>query len=359
MKKLLKNSRKKIGQAPGSLIYVGEKRPDFAKLTMTAYNAESFNLSDLNGLDNITAVDQKEKLKWINSDGLKPDAVGKLGTFFNIHPLTQEDILNTNHRPKTEDHGNYIFIVAKMINMSEKDEQIKVEHLSLILGKDFLLSFQEDIIDEFKFLRESIKQNKGRIRELGTDYLGYRILDLIIDNYFTVLENFGDRLEDIEDELLDHPDDETLQKLYKLKGDMILIRRAVWPLRDAISSLEKLDTNIIDKSTRPFIRDLYDHIIQIIDTTENYREMVAGMMDIYLSSVSNRLNEIMKVLTIISTIFIPLNFIAGVYGMNFNTEISPFNMPELNWFFGYPLVLLVMITVGLLLLYFFRRKKWL
>jgi len=359
MKKLLKDSRKKIGQVPGSLIYVGEKKPDGVKLTLTSYAPGLYKQEVLDKFDQITEAMELDHKTWINSDGLKPEIIGKIGTHFDVHPLTQEDILNTMHRPKTEDHDKYIFVVVKMLSYDSAKETIKVEHLSLILGKNFLITFQEDVIDEFENLRESIKQNKGRIQELGTDYLGYRILDLIIDNYFSVMESFGDRIEDLEDELLDKPTEETLQKLYKLKGDMILIRRAVWPLREAISSLDKLDSDIIAKNTHPFLRDLYDHIIQIIDTTENYREMVAGMMDIYLSSVSNRLNEIMKILTIISTIFIPLNFIAGVYGMNFNTDISPYNMPELNWFFGYPAVLLIMFTVGILLLYFFRKKKWL
>lgn len=359
MKKLLKDSKKKIGQAPGSLIYVGEKKPQDVKLTVTVYNQDAYDEVVIDSFDQLPKLMQPGKMIWINSDGLKPDLVGKIGSYFNIHPLTLEDVLNTNHRPKTEDHGRYIFVVVKMLGYNHGEENVKVEHLSIIVGRDFVLTFQEDRIDEFEIIRENIRQNKGRIRELNTDYLAYRILDLIIDNYFSVIENFGDRIEDIEDELLEKPTEATLQKLYKLKGDMILIRRAIWPLRETISSLEKLETDIIARSSRPYLRDLYDHVIQIIDTTENYREMVAGMMDIYLSSVSNRLNEIMKVLTIISTIFIPLNFIAGIYGMNFNTSVSRFNMPELNWVLGYPFVLTLMLIVAVLLLYFFSRKKWL
>ena len=359
MKSFLKDSEKKIGQFPGSLIYMGEERSGKAKITVASFNAGSFREKVIEDPEDIKSFRKDNENLWVNIDGIQnTELIGKIGNVFNIHPLTQEDILNTMHRPKAEDHSEYIFLVVKMLSYNEDENLIKLEHVSLIIGKDFVLSFQEDTIDEFNNTRESIRQNKGKIRELGVDYLAYRLLDFIIDNYFGVVEAVGDRIEDIEDELLGKPTQNTLEKIYKLKNDMIHVRRAIWPLREALSSLEKIESGIIKKTTNPYIRDLYDHIVQLIDTTENYREMISGMMDIYLSSISNRLNEVMKLLTIISTIFIPLNFIAGVYGMNFNTSKSPLNMPELNWYFGYPAVLLVMFIVAFGLFMYFKRKKW-
>lgn len=359
MSKLIKNARRKIGQNPGSLIYTGDKSADGIRITAAGYNKSGYQETIIHSDDELNNIISKERQVWLNIDGIHDtDLIGRIGRRFNIHPLTQEDILNTSHRPKSEDLGNYIFIVLKMLGIKKDSKAIKIEQVSIILTKHYVISFQEDRIDEFHGIRESLKQNKGYARELGSDYLAYRILDTIVDNYFSVLENIGDRIEDIEEELLMTPTKDTLQKLYNLKGDLILLRRAAWPLREVISGLEKIESPIINKNTMPYLRDVYDHIIQIIDTTENYREMIAGMMDIYLSSVSNRLNEIMKVLTIISTIFIPLNFLASIYGMNFNTLISPLNMPELNWYFGYPFVLTIMLIVGITLVIFFKRKGW-
>ncbi len=357
MKKLLRNTSRKIGQSPGTLIYTGEKPPGVFKCNLISYDKDQYFEKLISEPDEIIQYLNQDQKIWINVDGIQhPDKIGKLGEIFQINPLTLEDILNTAHRPKTEDLGEYIFIVIKLLKYDEN--QLKVEHVSLVLGKNFVLSFQEDEKDEFEVIKESIRKNKGHIREFKTDYLTYRLLDWVIDNYFSVLESVGDKIEEIEDELLAKPTRDILHKLYRLKADMILIRRAVWPLRDAINNLEKIESELLKSGTSIYLRDLYDHIIQIIDTTENYREMIAGMMDIYLSSVSNRMNEVMKVLTIISTIFIPLTFIAGIYGMNFNTNASPYNMPELNWFYGYPLVLVVMFVVGLSLLYLFKRKNW-
>lgn len=359
MSKLIKNARKKIGQNPGSLIYTGDKTADGVKVTAASYNKTDYHETKISSDDDLNNLVSKDRQVWLNIDGIhNTELIGRIGRRFNIHPLTQEDILNTSHRPKSEDLGNYIFIVLKMLGANKESKKIKIEQVSIVLTKHYVISFQEDRIDEFQGIRESMRQNKGYVRELGTDYLAYRILDTIVDNYFSVLENIGDRIEEIEEELLMTPTKDTLQKLYQLKGDLILLRRAAWPMRELIGGLEKIESPLMNKNILPYLRDVYDHIIQIIDTTENYREMIAGMMDIYLSSVSNRLNEIMKVLTIISTIFIPLNFLASIYGMNFNTLASPLNMPELNWYFGYPFVLTIMLIVGIVLIVFFKRKGW-
>lgn len=357
MKKFLRNSRKKVGQLPGSLIYMGDRTGNGIKINITSYNRENYSERKVETPEEIKP--EAEGSLWVNVDGIHiPETVGAIGEKFNIHPLTQEDILNTAHRPKAEDNGSYIFVVIKMLELEAASGTLKTEQVSLVIGKNYVLSFQENATDEFETVRENLRKNKGKLREMGPDYLAYRLLDVVLDNYFAVLEKIGDRIEAIEDELVENPTRQTLEKIYKLKGEMIIIRRAVWPLREVISSLEKAETDIISKSTQPYLRDLYDHIVQLIDTNENYREMAAGLMDIYLSSVSNKLNEIMKVLTIISTFFIPLNFIAGVYGMNFNTSISRYNMPELNYYLGYPMVLSLMLLIALGLFVYFKRKKW-
>lgn len=364
MSKLLKNTKKKIGKSPGSLVYTGEKGINGAGIHFIKYNKKEFSerraaASEISFQEEFQGYRKNDEVLWINIDGIHDTStVDSIGKMFGIHPLTLEDVLNTSHRPKTEDNTSYIFIVIKMLTYDAAHCQIKTEQVSFILKDNLLITFQEDALDEFEIIRENIRLDKGRVRNLKSDYLCYRLLDTIIDNYFLVLENIGEELERLEDELLGAPTKETLNKLYLQKNAMITVRRAGWPLREVIGALEKNDSPLIHSDTEPFLRDLYDHVIQIVDTTENYREMIAGMMDIYLSSVSNRLNEVMKVLTIISTIFIPLNFIAGVYGMNFNTNVSPFNMPELNWYYGYPAVLSVMVSVGLMLVLFFKRKKW-
>lgn len=355
MKKILKNSRKKVGQLPGSLIYMGDRTGNGIKINAAQYSRENFSEKNILSPEELKPVG--EGILWLNVDGIHiPETIGNICDKFGIHPLTQEDILNTAHRPKAEDNGSYIFIVMKMLGF--QSGSLLSEQVSLIIGKNYVLSFQENATDEFETVRENLRKNKGKIRELGPDYLAYRLLDFVLDNYFAVLEKIGDEIENVEDELVENPTRQTLEKIYKLKGEMIIIRRAVWPLREVISSLEKTETELISKSTQPYLRDLYDHIVQLIDTNENYREMAAGLMDIYLSSVSNKLNEIMKVLTIISTFFIPLNFIAGIYGMNFNTGISKYNMPELNFYLGYPMVLFLMFLVSLGLFIYFKRKKW-
>jgi magnesium transporter len=336
---------------------MGDRTGDGIKITTAVYDKVNFSEKILEGPEQIKPI--LETNQWINLDGIHiPETVGLIGEKFHIHPLTLEDILNTSHRPKAEDNGSYIFVVMKILSFDEETDLLKSEQVSLVIGKNYVISFQENETDDFRAVRENLKKNKGRVRELGPDYLAYRLLDVVVDNYFSVLEKIGDKIEAIEDELVENPTKQTLQKIYKLKGEMIVIRRAVWPLREVIGGLEKLESELIAKSTQPYLRDLYDHVVQLIDTNENYREMTAGLMDIYLSSVSNKLNEIMKVLTIISTFFIPLNFIAGLYGMNFNTGVSRYNMPELNYYLGYPLVLLVMLIVSLGLFIYFKKKKW-
>ena len=251
-----------------------------------------------------------------------------------------------------EDFDDYLFVVLKMFRFDEKDGETKTEQISLILGSDFVFSFQESEGDVFDSIRERLRNNKGRIRKAGADYLVYSLMDAVVDNYFMILEKLGETIEEIEDKLVTNPTSETLQTLHDLKREMIFLRKSVWPLREVISRLEKAESPLINKSTFVYLRDVYDHTIQVMDAVDTYRDMLSGMLDIYLSSISNRMNEIMKVLTVIATIFIPLTFITGIYGMNFEF------MPELGQPWGYPVVLSVMLAIALVMLVYFRRKKW-
>ena len=295
-----------------------------------------------------------KRITWINIDGLqKISIIEKIGNHFNLHPLVLEDIANTTQRPKMEDYTDYIFVVLKMLQYSEEDKEIKGEQVSLILGSNWVVSFQETEGDVFDQIRERIRTDKGSIRKMGADYLAYVLMDAIVDNYFAVLEKVGEKIEEIEDETVSNPSPETLQTIHDLKRQMIMLRKSVWPLREVISRLERWESKLINESTDIFLRDLYDHTIQVIDAVETFRDMLSGMLDIYMSSVSNRMNEVMKVLTIIATIFLPLTLVAGIYGMNFRI------MPELQWEMGYPFALLIMLAVGITMLIYFRRRNWL
>jgi magnesium transporter len=291
---------------------------------------------------------------WINVDGLhQVEVIEKLGECYGLHPLVLEDILNTDQRPKMEDYGEYIYIVLRDLDYSDKSNEIEGEQISLIVGSNFVFSFQEREGDTFDPIRDRIRNNKGRIRKMGADHLAYALLDSIVDNYFIILEKLGEKIEWLEEKLVTDPTRETLQGIHHLKRELLFLRKGVWPLREVINGLARGESSLVTEPTRIYLRDVYDHTIQTIDTIETYRDMVSGMLDIYLSSVSNRLNSVMKVLTIIATIFMPLTFLAGVYGMNFKF------MPELEWRWGYPLVWLIMAGIGISMLIYFRRKKWL
>jgi len=291
---------------------------------------------------------------WINIDGIhEVEVIEKIGTHFGIHPLLLEDIMNTEQRPKMEDFGAYIFIIVKMLHYSEHGGEVKVEQVSLILGSNFVISFQESEGDVFNFIRDRIRSNKGRIRRMKADYLAYALVDAIVDNYFVILEKLGERIEEVEEELVANPTRVTLQAIHTMKREMIFLRKSVWPLRELISGLGRGESSLIHESTGIYLRDVYDHTIQVIDTIETFRDMLSGMLEMYLSSISNAMNMVMKVLTIIATIFIPLTFIAGIYGMNFKY------MPELEWHWGYFVVLCIMGAAAVSMVVYFRKKKWL
>jgi magnesium transporter len=354
MPKLIKKRSKKAGLPPGTLVHIGEKKAETLKITIMDYDESYFEEKEVKTIDECFVFKDKPTVTWINVDGLhQVEILEKLGKCYGLHPLVLEDILNTDQRPKMEDYGEYIYIVLKDLDYDDKSSQIEPEQISLILGPNFVFSFQEREGDTFDTIRERIRNSKGRIRKMGADYLAYTLLDSIVDNYFIILEKLGEKIEFLEEKLVTQPTPETLQIIHHLKREMIFLRKAVWPLREVINGLERGESSLIKESTRIYLRDVYDHTIQTIDTIETYRDMVSGMLDIYLSSVSNRLNSVMKVLTIIATIFMPLTFLAGVYGMNFKF------MPELEWRWGYPVIWLVMVGIGVLMLLYFRKKKWL
>lgn len=318
------------------------------------YDETQFQVRETETLEECYPFKDRPTIIWINIDGIHEiETLEKLGDCFGLHPLTLEDILNTDQRPKIEDYGEYIFIVLKMLYPDDDTGEILSEQVSLVLGKNFVISFQEREGDIFNSVRERIRSGKGRIRKMGADYLVYSLLDSIVDNYFIILEKLGERIEFLEEKLIINPVPETINLIHKLKREMIFLRRSVWPLREVIGSIERGESSLIKGSTNIYLRDVYDHTIQVIDTIETFRDILSGMLDIYLSSVSNRLNAVMKVLTIIATIFMPLTFIAGIYGMNFKY------MPELEWRLGYPVILLTMVSIGVLMLVSFRKKKWL
>lgn len=334
-------------------MHVGEKRRAAVKLSVISYDGVNFQEQEVKTVDEALALRKKPSVMWLNVDGVhQPEIIEQIGKSFGVHPLVLEDIANTRQRPKMEDFDDYLFVVLKMFRFDEKDDETKTEQISLILGSDFVVSFQESEGDVFDSIRDRLRNNKGRIRKAGADYLVYSLMDAVVDNYFMILEKLGETIEEIEDKLVTNPTSETLQTLHDLKREMIFLRKSVWPLREVISRLEKAESPLINKSTFVYLRDVYDHTIQVMDAVDTYRDMLSGMLDIYLSSISNRMNEIMKVLTVIATIFIPLTFITGIYGMNFEF------MPELGQPWGYLVVLSVMLAIALVMLVYFRRKKW-
>ena len=351
MSRLIKKRSKTIGLPPGSLIHVGEKRTDEIKISVIDYDEKNFEEIEIKNVADCFPFKDKPSVTWINIDGIsKPDIIENIGENYGFHSLVSEDILNTEQRPKFEDLDDYIYIVLKML-YQPKDE-ILAEQVSIILGKNYVISFQETSGDVFQKIRERIRNGKGRIRKMGSDYLAYALIDSIVDNYYIVLETLGDKLEEIEDNVVNNPTPDTLKIIHGMKRELIFLKKQIWPLREVINNLNRAETTLIKKSIKIFVRDLYDHTIQVIDTIETFREMNSGMLDIYMSSVSNKMNEVMKVLTIFAAIFIPLTFIAGIYGMNFQY------MPELGWQWGYFTVIGFMTIVGITLLFYFKNKKW-
>jgi magnesium transporter len=348
-----KKRLKKVGLPPGTLIYTGDRVDQKAHITIIDYDEDNFQEREITKFEECLVFKDKPTVTWINVNGISHIAnLENLGECFNLHPLVMEDILNIDQRPKVEDYEDYLFMVMKTIKYEEVNNEIEADQISLILGSNYVISFQEGDGDLFHSIRERLQTGKGHIRKDRADYLFYALVDLIVDNYFVILEKFGEKIEFLEEEVVSQPDPDTLRDIHRFKNDMIILRKSLWPLREVISKLEKREFTLINDATVVYFKDVYDHTIVAIDTVETYRDILSGMLDIYLSSVSNKMNAIMKVLTIIATIFMPLTFLAGVYGMNFK------HMPELEWPYGYYGLWGLMITVVLIMLAFFRRKKW-
>lgn len=350
--KVLKQYAEKAGLPPGKAVFVGEQKLEKPKIHVIQYSEKNLAETDIQTPDAMLQFVNKTKVTWIDISGLHDvSLIETTGKIFSIHPLVQEDIVHLSQRPKLEEFEDYIFIVLRMFYFRE--EGIVEEQISIILGEDYVITFQERPGDIFDAIRERIRSGKFRITKQKSDYLAYSLIDAIVDNYFIILERLGDKVGLVEDDLLANPSGEILQEIHTLKKEMISLRRTVWPLREVINKLDRTESVLLKKTTRIYVRDVYDHTIQIIDAIENYRDMLSGMLDTYLSSLSNRMNEVMKTLTIIATIFIPLTFIVGVYGMNFQY------MPELKWHWGYWGVWFVMVVIALLMVSYFRKKRWL
>jgi magnesium transporter len=345
------HQKPRLGRLPGTLVHAPHAAGP-ARVSLFSYSADAVHEQALDTIDESFEFPDKAAVHWINVDGLADvPLLEAVGQRFGLHPLTLEDVLNCSQRPKIEDYGDYEFIVAKSLHLV--DDRLEVEQISLFVGKGWILSFQEAAGDSFEPTRERIRKGRGQIRSSGPDHLAYSLLDSLVDEFFPILERFGERLEKIEEELISYPAPDTLQGIYQMKRDLLGLRRVAWPERDLLSALLRESTPIISEQTKIYLRDCYDHLTQVIDIIETYRELAAGMIDVYLSSLSNRMNEVMKVLTIISTIFIPMTFIAGVYGMNFHY------MPELAWRYGYPFSLALMAAVAIGLMVYFKKKNWL
>ena len=355
MPKTLKRMAQKAGMPPGSLVFTEEPGPVPASISITRYSNGSFTEHEFDEFSQCLPLEQAEGVTWINVNGVSQiKTLEKLGESFALHPLVLEDILDVEQRPKIEDYEAYLFIVLKAPKHLGDEEEIEFcsDQVSLILGPRYVISFHEGGGDLFAPVRERLRQGKGRIRKLGADYLAYALIDLVVDNYFVELEAYSDKVETLEDEVVIQPSPHTLRDVHRFKNEMIMLRKSLWPLREVIARLERRESPLINESLTMYFKDVYDHTIIAIETVETYRDILSGMLDIYLSSMSNRLNEIMKVLTIIATIFMPLTFITGFFGMNFKF------MSELQWEYGQLITTLVMVVIAGAMLWYFRKMDW-
>ncbi len=338
---------------PGTPVFIGRRRMEDVRISYIRYNPDLYEEKEASSPEECLELTGKGDVVWLNVTGIHDaELIGKLGDIFGLHSLTVEDVVNTMQRPKFEDFDSYLFMILKMVEYLPGLLGMETEQVSVILGGDFVITFQEKPGDVFDQVRERIRNGRGRIRNAGADFLAYSLIDAVVDSYFLVLESLGDRLDDLEDRIMPDPEPDVISEIHSMKRAVLFMRRTVWPLREEISSLEKSGSELVANETSVFLRNLYDHTVQVMDTIETYRDVVSGMQDVYYSCISTRMNEVMKVLTVIATIFIPLTFITGVYGMNFR------NMPELFWEPGYFVALGVMLLIALSMLLFFKKKKW-
>jgi len=343
----------KTGLPPGTLLHVGEPVSHETKILLTLFDEKGVAESEVGDLKDYRPPGDG-RIAWINVAGIhEPDIMKKVGETFKINALDLEDVMDADHRPKMDDRGQYIFVILKsFLPWTGVGDDVGARQISIIIGRDYVISFQESREDVFAAVRERLRSGAAWFAKMGACHLAYSLIDFVVDNYFTICEQFDEEINEIEELAITKYDRETLERIQKLRREIIHVRRMVWPLREVISGLQKSENPIMDKSTDPYLMDVYEHVIQVMDTTETFREILSNIFDIYLTGVSNRMNEIMKVLTIISTIMLPLTLIVGLYGMNFE------HMPELKWQYGYPVVLTLMVTLALVMLSFFKKKKW-
>lgn len=353
-RKMVFQFRTPPGSVPGSL--VSDPKAPFPDTHVMAWSDGEFIEEEVTDVYELQAHLNKWPMMWVNVDGLgDAGTLKKLTEIFGIHKLAMEDVVHVHQRAKVEEYEGQLFIIIRMPSLA--GERIGTEQVSIFLGSGFVLTFQEQKGDCLDPVRERVRKSKGRIRHAGADYLAYAIIDAVVDAWFPILEDYGELLEVLEDEILEKPTREAVARIHRIKRDLLEVRRTIWPMRETVNGLFR-EEGLIQKETHLYLRDCYDHVIQIIDIVESHRDMASSLMDLYLSSVSNRMNEVMKVLTVIATIFIPLTFIAGIYGMNFNPEASPFNMPELNWRYGYVAFWILMLGIGSVMLLFFKHRGW-
>jgi magnesium transporter len=354
MPRLTHKRSRKSGLPPGTPVHIGERKTGEPRVSLMHYDGEQMVEEEVTDVTACRTWRERSGVTWINVEGVHQiELLEQLGKCFDLHPLVLEDIANTGQRPKVEDYGGYLYIVLRMLSPHVVTQEVVGEQVSLVLGPNFVIAFQEGIAgDLFNPIRERLRTAKGRVRREGADYLVYSLMDAIVDGYFVLLENLNERIEALDERMQTNRAGEVARAIHLLKREMIWLRKAVWPLREAINSLQRAESPLIRSSTGVYLKDVYDHTIEVIDTVETYRDVLSGMLENNLSLLTTRLNEVMKVLTVISTIFIPLTFIVGVYGMNFRY------MPELEWRWGYPLVMLGMTIIGVALYFYFRRKKW-
>jgi magnesium transporter len=355
MRRLTHKRSRKSGLPPGTPVHIGERKAGAARVSMVHYDGEQLIEEEVTDVSACQAWLSRPGVTWINIEGVHQiDLLEQFGTVFDLHPLVLEDIANTGQRPKVEDYGGYLYVVLRMLSLHAATQEVVGEQVSLVLGPNFVISFQEGIAgDAFDPIRGRLRTSKGRVRREGADYLAYSLIDAIVDGYFVLLEKLGEQIEVLDERMLTNRARELSRTIHHLKREMIWLRKTVWPLREMVSTLQRAESPLVRAPTTVYLKDVYDHTIEVIDTVETYRDVLSGMLENNLSLLTTRLNEVMKVLTVISTIFIPLTFIVGIYGMNFRY------MPELEWPWGYPLVMLGMAGIAIALYFYFRRKKWL
>lgn len=349
----------KTGMSPGSLVYVGDEQEEETFISIVNYDDEVVSVTEPADIDDCLTCKDQLNVTWVDICGLKnTKTIAEIGKIYNIHPLTIEDILNTEQRPKIDVFDGYASLIMRVYFYDEKIKKLKSHQISLILGKNFVMSFRVAPSFVFDTVKTHLQNAHNLMRKRGPDHLAHALMDVVVDSYYKVIESIGDVMEQIEAKLVLNPAPEVLREINGLKREVIFLRKVAWPLREVIGGMYHKITPLVQDAEGLYFKDIYDHIVQVIDTIETYRDLLSGMTDIYISSINNRLNEVMKVLTIFATIFIPLTFITSLYGMNFSTAASPYNMPELDWRYGYFFALAIMVAVVITMLLFFRRKKW-